>query len=137
MAMRVLGIKEGNGKGGKSNGDGDEGGRQATAMRAMVSRVASKQWQQGPWQRQQGWWATKRERATAARAMVMTMRVVVDKEGKGGKVMAMATRVAGKQTATATKRVMAMKTREAGKEEGNGKGGKSDGDGKDDGCGKQ
>ena len=29
MVMRVLGDKEGNGKGGKSNGDGDKGGGQA------------------------------------------------------------------------------------------------------------
>jgi hypothetical protein len=41
-------------------------------------------------------------------------------EGKGGKAMALATRVAGKWMATGTKRVMAMKMTEAGKEEGNG-----------------
>ncbi len=65
------------------------------------------------------------------------MRVAGKEEGKGGKAMAMATRVAGKRMATATKRVMAMKTREAGKEEGNGKGGKSNGNGKKDGDGEQ
>jgi hypothetical protein len=44
--------------------------------------------------------------------------------------MAMATRVASKRMA------MATKLREAGKEEGNGKGSKSDGGGKEDGDGK-
>jgi hypothetical protein len=38
----------------------------------------------------------KRARARAARAMMTAMRVVGDKEGKGGK----ATRVAGEPTAT-------------------------------------
>jgi hypothetical protein len=46
----------------------------------------------------------------------MVMRVVGDKEGKGGKVMAMATRIAGKQTAMVTKRVMVMAMRVAGKQ---------------------
>jgi hypothetical protein len=45
--------------------------------------------------------------------------------------MAMATRVAGMQTA------MATKMREVGKEEENGKGSKSNGNGKEDGNGKQ
>jgi hypothetical protein len=51
----------------------------------------------------------------------------------------MATRVAGKRTATVTKRVMATKTREAGKEEGNSnsKGCKSNGNGKEDDNGEQ
>ena len=45
------------------------------------------------------------------------MRVAGDKEGKGSKVMAMAmaTRMVGKWTATATKRVMVTATRVAGK----------------------
>jgi hypothetical protein len=34
--------------------------------------------------------------AMAAKAMVMAMKVVGDKEGKGGKAMATATRMAGK-----------------------------------------
>jgi hypothetical protein len=80
---------------------------------------------------------TKRERARAGRAMATAMRVVGDKEGKGGKVMVMATRVAVNRTAMAMKRAMATKTREAGKEEGNGKGSKSNGDGKEDWDGKQ
>jgi hypothetical protein len=40
--------------------------------------------------------------------MVTAMWVVGDKEGKGGKAMAMGTRMAGKWTATATKTVMVM-----------------------------
>jgi hypothetical protein len=60
------------------------------------------------------------------------MRVASKEEGKGGKAMAMATRVAGKWTVMVTNRAMATKTREAGKEEGNGKGNKSNGDGKED-----
>jgi hypothetical protein len=64
------------------------------------------------------------------------MRVVAVKEGKGGKVMAMATGVAGKRTVTATTKAMVTKMKEVGEEEGNGKGGKSDGDGKEDGYGK-
>jgi hypothetical protein len=55
------------------------------------------------------------------------------KEGEGGK----ATRVAGEPTATSTKSTMAMKTREAGKEERIGRGGKSNGDDKEDGNGKR
>jgi hypothetical protein len=65
--------------------------------------------------------------------MTTAMRVAGKEEGKGGKAMAMTTRVVGKQMATVTKRVMAAKTREAGEKEGNGKGGKSNGDGKEDG----
>ncbi len=42
--MMVVGDKEGNGDGGKSNGDGNEGGWQATAMRVIVTMVAGKQW---------------------------------------------------------------------------------------------
>ncbi len=36
MVMRVAGDKEGNGTGGKSNCNGDEGGRQAMVTRAFV-----------------------------------------------------------------------------------------------------
>jgi hypothetical protein len=49
----------------------------------------------------------------------------------------MATRVAGKRTATAQTRVMVTKTKEAGEEEGNDKGGKSNGNGEEDSTGKQ
>jgi hypothetical protein len=73
---------------------------------------------------------TKRARERVARAITIEMRVVGKEENKGGKAMALATRVAGEWTATATKRTMAMKTREVGKEEGNGKGGKSNGNSK-------
>ncbi len=68
----------------------------------------------------------------------MAMRVAGDKEGKGGKAMVMATRVAGKWAATAMGRaMMATATREAGREEGNSKCNKYDVDGKEDGKGKQ
>jgi hypothetical protein len=68
--------------------------------------------------------------------MVMAMRVVGDNEGKGGKAMAMATRMVGKGTAVAMKRTMLAATREAGKEEMNGKDDMSNGDGKEDSNGK-
>ncbi len=45
---------------------------------------------------------TKRERARAARAMATAMRVAGDEEGEGDKAIAMATRIAGEWTATAT-----------------------------------
>jgi hypothetical protein len=48
--MWVVGNKEGNGDGGKSNVNGIEGGGQATATRAMATRVADEQRQQRRWQ---------------------------------------------------------------------------------------
>ncbi len=54
---------------------------------------------------------TTSARAWAARVMVMRMRVAGNEEGKGGKAMTMATRVAGEQTVMATKRVMVTKIR--------------------------
>jgi hypothetical protein len=57
----------------------------------------------------------KRERARTARAMATGMRVTGDQEGKGDKAMAMATRIAGEWTTTATKRAMVMATRVADK----------------------
>jgi hypothetical protein len=57
----------------------------------------------------------KTARARAARAMAMAMMVAGDKDGNGGKAMMMATRMAGKWTAMATKRAMATVTRVAGK----------------------
>ncbi len=78
-----------------------------------------------------------RERARAARENAMAMRVVGVEEVKGGKVMAMATRVASKWMVTAKTRVMVTKTKEAGVEEGNSKCGKSDGDGEEDSEGEQ
>ncbi len=47
------------------------------------------------------------------------------------------TRVAGEWMAMARKRAMATKLREVGKKEGNGKGGKSDGNCKENGNGEQ
>jgi hypothetical protein len=69
--------------------------------------------------------------------MAMVMRVAGKEGGKGGKAMAMATRVAGERTAMLTKSAMAMKTREVSDEKGIGRGSKSSGDGKEDGDGEQ
>ncbi len=60
--------------------------------------------------------------------MMMAMRVVGKEEGEGSK----ATRVAGEPMAMQMKSAIATKTREAGKEERIGRGGKSNGDGKED-----
>jgi hypothetical protein len=65
------------------------------------------------------------------------MRVVGVEEGEGGKAMAMVTRVAGERMATATIRAMVTKTKKVGEEEGNGKGGKNIGNGKESSNGKQ
>ncbi len=43
MAMRVAGKEEGNGDSGKCNDNNIKGGGQATATRAMVTRVAAEQ----------------------------------------------------------------------------------------------
>ncbi len=59
---------------------------------------------------------TKRERARAARVMATAMRVAGDEGGKGNKAMAMAARIEGEWTVTATKRAMVMATRVAGKQ---------------------
>jgi hypothetical protein len=48
-AIRLAGIKEGNGDGDKSDGNSVEGGWHAAAMRAMETRVAGVQWRQGQW----------------------------------------------------------------------------------------
>jgi hypothetical protein len=66
----------------------------------------------------------------------MAMRVAGVKEGKCGKAMAMATRVVGEWMTTATTRAMVMKTKEVGEEEGNDKGSKRNGNGKDNSDGK-
>ncbi len=55
------------------------------------------------------------------RVVVTAMRVVAGKEGEGGMVMAMVTRMVGKQHPPATKRAVAMATRVAGKDEDDGK----------------
>jgi hypothetical protein len=69
--------------------------------------------------------------------MTTGMRVADKDNSKGSKSMVLATRVAGERTAMVTKRAMLIKMREAGEEEGNSLGGWSDGDGKEDGDGKQ
>jgi hypothetical protein len=63
----------------------------------------------------------------------MAMRMAGIKEGEGGKAMVIATRVVGEGMATMTTRAMVTKTKEAGEEERNSKGGKSDGNGEEDG----
>jgi hypothetical protein len=50
----------------------------------------------------------------AVRAITTAMRVAGKEEGKGGKVIALATRVAGKRMAKVRERAMATKMREAG-----------------------
>ncbi len=69
--------------------------------------------------------------------MAMVIRVAGNEEGEGGKAMAMATRVAGERTAMLTKSAMVTKTREVSDEKGIGRGGKSSGNGEEDGDGKQ
>ncbi len=66
-AARVASNDAGDGNGGKSNGDGDEGAEQGTA-RVMVAATT-----------------------------VAAMRVASAKEGEGGKAMEMVTRLVGKQ----------------------------------------
>ncbi len=48
--------------------------------------------------------------------MATAMRVTGDEEGKGNKVMAMATKISDEWTETVTKRVMVTVTRVAGKQ---------------------
>ncbi len=108
--VRVAGDKEGNGNGGKRDGNSNTGGGQVTAKRAMVMATTMC----GQRQQQRGWWVTMRARARAARAMMTTMRVASNGEGKGDKMMATATRVVGKQTVMAMKRAMMMKKRLGG-----------------------
>jgi hypothetical protein len=72
-----------------------------------------------------------------ARAMVTAMRVACNKENEGCKAMTTAKRVTGERMATATKRAMATAMMEVSEEEGDGKGGKSDGDGHKEGNGEE
>jgi hypothetical protein len=76
-------------------------------------------------------------RARVAREMGMVMRVAGNEKGEGGKAIAMVTRVASERTAMLTKIAMATKTREVGDEEMIGRGGKSSGDGEEDGNGER
>ncbi len=69
--------------------------------------------------------------------MALAIRVAGEEEGEGGRAMGMVIKVVGEWTATAMKRVTVTKMKEVGKEEGNGKGVKSNGNGKDGGDGKQ
>jgi hypothetical protein len=66
---------------------------------------------------------------------VTVMKVVGNKEGESSKAMVMVTRVTGERMMMVRKRAMVLKTRKAGKEEGNGKDGKSNSDGEEEGNG--
>jgi hypothetical protein len=104
--MRVACDEEGKGNGGKS--DGDEGGGQATATRAMATegeQQSTSDWinKSGRWLARSAdeattrpqWWATMNDesvrqmtmaatkKARVERAMVMEIRVVGDEEGEG------------------------------------------------------
>jgi hypothetical protein len=52
MVTMVVGNKEGNGDGSKSNGDNKEGGWQAIATRVIATRVAGERWWRGRQQQQ-------------------------------------------------------------------------------------
>jgi hypothetical protein len=83
--------EDGNVVGGKSAGD--EGGGRATAMREMAAMMSTT-WVMATCTLSvhvQGWRATKRKRARAARAMMTAMRVAGNEEGEGGKAMATVT----------------------------------------------
>jgi hypothetical protein len=43
MAMRVVGNKEGNGRGGMSDGNGVKGCKKSTALRGMATKVVAEQ----------------------------------------------------------------------------------------------
>jgi hypothetical protein len=116
-----------------NKGNGNKGGGQTTVTRAAVMAMAT-MWAIAMVTRLMG---KERETARVARANLMARRVVGIEEGKGGKAMAIAAWVAGKEMATTMMRAMVMNTKEAGEEEGNGKGGKRDGNGEEDGNGKQ
>ncbi len=60
---------------------------------------------------------TKRKRARAERAIAKVIRVAGNKEGEGGKVMVMVTRMVGKWTVTVSKTATASTTRVAGKQQ--------------------
>ncbi len=89
-----------------NEGDGNEGGKRVMATRAMVTVTATAT----TWVM-----AMVMRLAVTKRARVRAMRVAGKEECKGGKAMAMATRMASKWTVMATKRAMAMATRMEGK----------------------
>ncbi len=71
----------------ESNGDGDEGGRQATATRAKVTAMRAMVTVTG----------VVCNKEASVRVMPKAMRVVRNKEGESSKATATATRVAGKR----------------------------------------
>ncbi len=82
---------EGNGKGRKSNGNGDKGGRQAIATMAMVTATTRVM------ETAMRWRATKRVMARAARAIAVAMRMAGDKRAmaRAARAMVTAMRAAG------------------------------------------
>ena len=86
----VSSNKEGDGDGGKSNVDGDEGGRQATATRAKATAMRAMATVTGVV-------CDKEARVRALPKARRRMRVVGDKEGEGRMATVTATRVVGEQ----------------------------------------
>ncbi len=63
------------------------------------------------------------------REMVTAIRVASNEKDEGGKVIVMVTRVASERRQWQQRGIVVMAKRVAGKDEGDGKGGKSNGDG--------
>ncbi len=110
-----------------NNGDGDEGGGQATAMRAMatvmvmamaVAMAMAMTWAMEMAIRLAGDKVGKGRVERVARAMAKVMGVAGDEEGEDGKAMEMGTRMVGQWTVTPRKRAIATATRVAGEQGG-------------------
>ncbi len=85
-AMRVAGNKEGNGEGGKGNGDSNKGVRQGTALATKwamvtVTRVAGKE-EARVLAATTRWRATKRTMTRVARSMATGMRMAGKQGGQ-------------------------------------------------------
>ncbi len=111
LATRAACNKEGNGN--SNEGHGVEGGKQAMATRAMVTmwvmetamRLADDKEGKG-----KGKGKGRKGNDNG------NVRVSGKKEGKGSKAMVVGTRMVGKWTVTATKRVMVMARRMVGEQ---------------------
>ncbi len=133
LTIRVVCDKEGNGVGSRSNGN--EGGRQTTAMRAMATAMATvTTWAMVKATRLVG---NKDGKAGGGKGNGDSNECGKDKKGEGSKAMETALRMAGEQTSTVTKRAMVTTMREGGNKEGSGKGNKSNGDGEEGGNSKE
>jgi hypothetical protein len=117
MASMVACNKEGNGN--SNEGNGNEGGRQA-----MATRVMAIMWVMATAMRLTSNEVHKSKGKGSKDNGNNNVRVVGKEEGNGSKAMVLATRMAGKLTAMATKRVMAMASGGNGKKEGDGDGNK-------------